>query len=137
MTFSEIGPWLAAQRNAFDRCLSLQLHKSGSAECEWGAALKEPAVVVFRAELSGEYQVLPVIAATSPLSKHLATRTHTQGGEARLASICRSPANYEKMNSQTARARAPQRVRSDGNAEENADFSGFRGFYFNLCFFFA
>lgn len=51
MTFSEIGPG-SLKCNAFDRCLSLQLHKSRYTECE--AALRESWVLwFFRAKLLG------------------------------------------------------------------------------------
>lgn len=39
------------------------------------------AIAVFRAKAIGEYQVLPVISATLPLSKHLQTRMHMQSRE--------------------------------------------------------
>ena len=51
MTFSEIGPG-SLKCNAFDRCFSLQLHKSRYTECE--AALSESRVLwFFRAKLLG------------------------------------------------------------------------------------
>lgn len=47
----------------------------------WRERERKLAIVVFRAKAIGEYQVLPVISATSPLSKHLQTRMHMQSRE--------------------------------------------------------
>lgn len=58
MTFSEIGSG-SPKRNAFDRCLGLQLHKSRYSEREAGAALRMQGVAVFR----GISVVLPIISA--------------------------------------------------------------------------
>lgn len=86
MTFSEIGPG-SRKSNAFDRCLSLQLQKKKNqdtpSERDRRSTWRERklAIAVFRAKAIGEYQVLPVISATSPLSKHLQTRMHMQSRE--------------------------------------------------------
>lgn len=66
MTFSEIGPG-SLKCNAFDRCLSLQLHKSRYTEWKAGAALKELGVVAFRANLLGNIRFYQL----SLLSEHL------------------------------------------------------------------
>lgn len=47
----------------------------------WRERERKLAIAVFRAKAIGEYQVLPVISATSPLSKHLQTRMHMQSRE--------------------------------------------------------
>lgn len=90
MTFSEIGPG-SRKSNAFDRCLSLQLQKKKKKNQDtpserdrrstWRERERKLAIAVFRAKAIGEYQVLPVISATSPLSKHLQTRMHMQSRE--------------------------------------------------------
>lgn len=89
MTFSEIGPG-SRKSNAFDRCLSLQLQKKiknqdtpseRDRRSTWRERERKLAIAVFRAKAIGEYQVLPVISATSPLSKHLQTRMHMQSRE--------------------------------------------------------
>lgn len=60
----------------------IKIHRvRGTGESTWRERERKLAIAVFRAKAIGEYQVLPVISATSPLSKHLQTRMHMQSRE--------------------------------------------------------
>lgn len=59
----------------------IKIHRARGAGEAFGERERKLAIAVFRAKAIGEYQVLPVISATSPLSKHLRTRMHMQSRE--------------------------------------------------------